>query len=111
MANDSFGLNETALNSIITNIDNYENNIRRILNNIADTYVYLSKCTTYNSKQSYALKAKLIRANIKVTNINLENYKADLRKVKNLYRNTTLNVARELRKAAQNKNIGREYRN
>lgn len=109
--NYSFSLNEIAINNIILDIDNYQRNIKQILNSMADIYKDLSNNTNYNGKQTYLAKANTVAENNKIICINLDNYKADLNKIKTLYKKASIDAADKLNKDARNMYVGTEYRN
>ena len=106
----TISINEIAINNIILDIDNYQRNIKQILNSISDTYKKLSKNTNYNGVQSYSTKANLVLENIKVMSINLENYKNDLNKIKTSFKKANIKAADNLNKATRNINVGKEYK-
>lgn len=105
-----FSLNETAINNIILDIENYQRNIKQILNSMADIYKDLAKSTNYSGSQLYSSKASVVASNNRIINMNLESYKTDLNKVKTLYKNTATKAADEISRAARKKYVGTEYR-
>ncbi len=105
----TISINEIAINNIILDIDNYQKNIKQILNSISDTYKKLSKNTNYNGVQSYSAKANLVLENIKVMSINFENYKSDLNKIKASFKKTNVSIVENFDKESRNMNVGKEY--
>lgn len=108
--NYTFSLNEIAINNIILDIDNYQRNIKQILNSMADIYKDLAKSTNYSGDQLYSSKANAVATNNRIIGMNLESYKTDLNKVKTLYKNTEKKAADELARAARKKYVGTEYK-